>query len=135
MYECAYFDIKELVSKKVFVDRGQRAWGLLDERALITLDALRKRFGPITVNDWAWGGVNQYRGLREPGCQIGATYSQHRFGRAFDCIFKNTSAQAVREYIMADPDEFPYISALELNTSWLHFDVRNTGPALLTFNP
>ena len=135
MFKCKHFGIKELVSKKVFSDRGNKAWALLDDRALRTLDALRERFGSITVNDWQWGGTNQYRGLREPDCQIGAAYSQHRFGRAFDCVFRDTTAQAVREFILDNPGEFPYLSAIEMGTSWLHFDVRNPDGTIQTFNP
>lgn len=135
MYKCKYFGIKELVSKKVFEDRGDKAWALLDERALKTIDALRDRFGSTTVNDWPWGGANQYRGFREGDCSVGAQYSQHKFGRAFDCIFRDISAEAVRRYILENPEEFPFISSIEMGVSWLHFDVRNHGPAILTFTP
>lgn len=136
MYKCDHFDIEELVSKAVYVERGNKAWALLDNRALKTLDQLRKRFGPVTVNDWKWGGKNEYRGLREPNCKIGAAYSQHRFGRAFDCHFRDVSAHKVREYILQHPEEFPYITALEMGVSWLHFDVRNHGDeSILKFYP
>jgi len=135
MYKCQFFDIKELVSSRVFDDRGQKAWALLDERALKTLDKLREVFGPVTINDWSWGGSNEFRGYREPDCRIGAKYSQHRFGRAFDCIFRDISADEVREYILQNPGEFPYITSIEMNVSWLHFDVRNYGPGILKFNP
>ncbi len=37
MFKCKHFGIKELVSKKVFSDRGNKAWALLDDRALRTL--------------------------------------------------------------------------------------------------
>ncbi len=128
MYKCKHFGIKELVSKKVYEDRGTKAWGLLDERALKTLDALRDRFGSTTVNDWSWGGANQYRGFREPGCSVGRQYSQHRFGRGFDCSFRDIKAEAVQQYILDNPDHFPLISSIEVGVSWLHFDVRNYGP-------
>ena len=135
MIKCSFFGIEELVSREVFSDRGEKAWALLDERALETLDALRKEFGPITVNDWKWGGSYEYSGFREPDCGIGAAYSQHRFGRAFDCKFKNVSVDRVRARILSTPEKFPHISALEMNVSWLHFDVRNYGPEVLKFNP
>ena len=135
MYKCQFFTIKELVSSRVYDDRGEKAWALLDERALKTLDKLREVFGPVTVNDWSWGGSNEFRGLREPDCKIGAKYSQHRFGRAFDCHFRGVSANEAREYILQNPNEFPYIASIEMKVSWLHFDVRNYGPGILKFNP
>jgi len=135
MYKCKHFGIKELVSKKVYEDRGTKAWGLLDERALKTLDALRDRFGSTTVNDWSWGGANQYRGFREDGCGVGAEYSQHKYGRAKDCTFRDVSAEVVRQYILDNPDEFPYISSIEMGVSWLHFGVGNHGPGIITFYP
>lgn len=135
MYQCEHFNIKELVSQNVYADRGQKAWQLLDERALKTIDKLRKVFGPTTINDWQWGGANEYRGFREPECKIGAQYSQHRFGRAFDCHFRDVPARQAREYILQHLKEFPYITSLEMNVRWLHFDVRNYGPSILKFNP
>jgi len=135
MYKCQFFKIQELVSSAVYDDRGQKAWSLLDERALKTLDKLREVFGSVTVNDWLWGGSNEFRGFREPSCKVGAKYSQHRFGRAFDCKFRSVSADEVREYILQNPNEFPYIASIEMNVSWLHFDVRNYGPGILKFNP
>ncbi len=135
MYICRHFNIKELVSQAVYADRGEKAWQLLDERALKTIDKLRDVFGSVTINDWQWGGENEYRGLRESSCTIGAKYSQHRFGRAFDCHFRNVSADSVREYILQHPLEFPFICSLEMNVTWLHFDVRNYGPEVLKFNP
>lgn len=135
MYKCKHFTIKELVSKDLYLDRGERAWALLDERALIMLDRLRGKFGTMIVNDWAFGGKNEYRGFREPSCLVGAQYSQHRFGRAFDCSFSHISADEVREYILSHPEEFEYIKAVEMNVNWLHFDVRNNGKQILKFNP
>lgn len=125
MYKCKHFRIEELVPPSVFKEYGDRAWQFLDERALRTLDVLRDKFGKIIVNDWVFGGKNKYRGLRPIFCKIGAPYSQHRFGRAFDCIFKEADIDEVRDYILENKKEFRYINAIELQVSWLHFDVRN----------
>ena len=40
MYKCENFSIHELVPPNVFYNRGEKAWELLDERLLITLDSL-----------------------------------------------------------------------------------------------
>ncbi len=135
MFRCEHFKIQELVSPDVFNDRGMAAWELLDERALITLDALREEFGPCTVNDWCWGGQFKYSGFRESDCSVGAKYSQHKLGRAFDCKFRDTDAETVRQVVLRCRNElFPHISGIELNVSWFHFDVRNHTP-LKVFTP
>jgi len=125
MYKCEHFIIQELVPPAVYSDRGNKAWELLDPAALFTLDSLRDRFGVITVNNWHLGGDRQWSGLRTPDSPYYSKYSQHTFGRAFDCLFTSTTAEDVRQTILANPEDFPEITSMELGTSWLHFDVRN----------
>lgn len=127
-----HFDIRELVPRHVYTERGDKAWELLDYRAILTLDALRERFGPMIVNNWhmtnrpSWTAKErQWAGLRTPSSPWGTQYSQHRHGRAFDVLFRDHSSEDVRAYVLANPDEFPYIGSLELGVSWFHFDVRN----------
>lgn len=105
-------------------------WRLIDSKVIETLDLLRKRFGPVIVNDYLFGGNNKYRGYR-PSIEIiqnnvGTFTSQHCFGRAIDCVFKSISVDEVREDIYEQPNLacYKYISAVENNVSWLHFDVR-----------
>ena len=127
MYTCKHFIIEELVSEGTFTKRGNKSWQLLDERLLITLDRLRERYGSMTVNNWKWGQDRSWSGLRTVDSPWFSTYSQHSFGRAADCLFKETTAEAVRQDILADPDgpTFKLIGSIELGVSWLHFDVRN----------
>ena len=134
IYRCKYFVIEELVPRHVFEDRGERAWGLLDVGALAALDGLREKYGPITVNNWKWGGPRQWSGFRTSQSSYGSEYSQHRFGRAFDCVFHKTTAEAVRKDILASPWDFPIIKSVELDTSWLHFDTRNCD-RIMTYSP
>jgi hypothetical protein len=134
MYKCKYFKLKELVPPKIFDKYGERAWGFLDDRALITIDALRKKFGKITINDYSWGGPNKYRGFRPYNSNVGAIYSQHKFGRAFDCVFVSITAEEVRVYIKENPEEFPYVNSMEEDVTWLHFDCRNCN-RILTYKP
>lgn len=136
MYKCEYFMLQELVPKHVYKDRGQKAWELLDDRALRTLDGLRRMFGVTVVNNWHGGGDRQWSGLRTPESPYGSQYSQHRLGQAFDCIFAEKSAEEVREYILSHQHEFPYIRGIELGVSWLHFDVGNRrGEEIFAFHP
>lgn len=134
MYIPTHFGIKELVSEGTYKVRGEKAWALLDDRALHTIDMLREKYGSITINDWSWGGKNHWRGLRTVDSKYFSTYSQHSFGRAFDLIFKNVSAQSVRDDIKANPNDpaFRFINSYEEGTSWLHIDCRNV-QRVLTF--
>jgi len=125
MYKCVFFSIDELVPPDVYQERGELAWELLDDRALETLDQLRAKFGHCTVNNYKYGGPREWSGLRTPDSPYYSKYSQHTHGRAFDCIFKEHEAQDVRNYIKANPDEFPYLNSYELDVNWLHFDTRN----------
>ena len=136
MYKCDHFKIQELVSPGVYKDRGDKAWELLDDRLLMTLDKLRERYGPIIVNNWANGGDRQWSGFRTPGSPFYSKYSQHSFGRAADCLFSRTTAGIVRQDILLKPFDsaFMLIGAIELGVSWLHFDVRNCD-RIKTFRP
>lgn len=135
-YECEYFQIQELVPKSVYEDRGERAWQLLDDRLLRQLDLIRLRFGPTVINNWHRGGDRQWSGLRTNDSPYGSEYSQHRFGRAADCLFLEAPVEEVRQAILSEPDnpEFRFIGSVELDTSWLHFDVRNCD-RIMTYRP
>lgn len=128
MYRPQHFALHELVPPSIYRSRGERAWELLDPRALITLDQLRDRLGPITVNDWYWGGQYNESGLRSLTTKTGAKLSQHRFGRADDCKFADATPREVADYVLAHADEFPYLTTIEdpdATPTWFHFDVRN----------
>ena len=129
-----YFDIRELVPENVFSDRGEKSWQLIDDRLIVTLDAIRDRFGPVVINTWHKGGGRRECGLRVPGGAYYRPYSQHSFGRAADCLFVKSSVEDVREYIINNPKEFPYVRGVELDVDWLHVDVRNYDE-VLTFKP
>lgn len=140
-YKPKYFGVAELVPESVYEARGEMGIELIDVRVLVTLDQLRESYGPTYVNTWALGettqrrfGLREWSGLRTEDSPVGSPYSQHRFGRAMDCIFAKVNADIVREDILASPDRFPFINAIELGTSWLHFDVRNC-ERIKTFRP
>lgn len=136
MYKCKYFKIYELVPEDYYKKFGEKCWEILDERALKTLDALREKFGAMTINNYKWNGPSQYRGVRTSGYYGSAdkndnSRSQHKYGRAFDVTFKNHSAKEVRDYVLDNQKEFPYITFLEVGISWFHFDCRNCEPIKL----
>lgn len=139
MYVTKFFRIEELVSPEFFQEykaRGEVMFMAFDARALATLDRLRARFGPVTVNDWLWGGQFRLSGLRPLGSGVGAALSQHVFGRAFDCKFRQARAAEVRAELLAGklrgPGEaFEFITRIEdfPGMSWFHFDTGNHDPA------
>ena len=103
-------------------------WGMLNPLALWTADALRERFGTTTINSWLWGGRYKESGLRDFNTTTGAKLSQHKFGNADDCKFKNATPEEVRQDIKANPDRdcYKFITCVEEGTkTWFHFDVRN----------
>ena len=134
MYTCKHFKIHELVPPRIYEKRGETAWELLDERALITLDALRDKFGVATVNNYKYGGSRIWSGFRTPDSPYYSETSQHSLGKAFDVIFKHVTAEEARQHIFANRNDFIHISGLELDCSWLHFDVRNATP-IKVFTP
>lgn len=121
------FIIQELVPPDIYAALGERAWELLDPRATQTLQQLRDRFGPLIVNNWHQGGPFKESGLRSLTTPTGAKYSQHRYGRAFDCKVKQTEPPGVAAYVLKHAAEFPHLTTIE-NTdatpTWFHFDVR-----------
>jgi hypothetical protein len=129
-YRPKHFALVELVGPDIFKERGDRCWELLQPAALMTLDALRDKFGPITVNDWFAGGKYSESGLRQFDTTTGAKYGMHKYGGADDCKFKLVSPIEAFNYILAHPSEFPLLTTMEDATqtvTWLHFDVRNHG--------
>ena len=138
MYKCEHFIIQELVDDETYEYRGEKAWELLDDRLLMTLDFLRNRYGKMTINNWRWtiDGARKWSGLRTPDSPWYSMYSQHSYGRAADIIFANITAEEVRQDISDNPDDidFQYINSYEEDTSWLHIDVRNTN-RIKTFKP
>ena len=136
LYKCRHFSIRELVPPHVYEERGQKAWELLDDRLLITIDALRDEYGPITINDYYLPHCRRkWSGLRTPEYAKYRPYSQHSFGRAGDMLFKDwPDVSKIRRNILANPEKFPFIGAMELGVSWLHIDCRNCN-RIKTFYP
>lgn len=127
-YRCKHFIIQELVGPDVFTARGERAWELLDAGMLQMLDRLRDKFGTCVINNWHKGGSFKESGLRDFGTSTGAKYSMHKFGGGFDLKFGQHTAKEVFDYVLAHPDEFPFITAMEnvlATKTWLHVDGRN----------
>ena len=137
-YTCKYFFPYELVDKKTYAEFGVNVWFLFRQDALISLDRIRQYFGvPVIVNNWHEGGSLQSRGFRPYNESIGAKYSQHRLGNAFDLDVAGITPDKVRETIIDNKDDshFELITCLEIDVGWLHFDCRNISERILLIKP
>lgn len=116
---------KELYEK--YKHKPHRLIAMLDSRMIKFDQALRERFGRVTINNWASGGSRQWSGIRTPDSSYYSFTSQHSWGRASDKLFKDASAEEVRSEIIENFDskwkEFG-VTCLEDNVSWVHSDFR-----------
>lgn len=138
MYKCKYFKIEELVDKATYAKFNEGAWMFFNPQALMSLDGTREFFGvSITVNNWDEGGQFQFRGFRPITYTGGGTYSQHRFGNAFDCDVKGLSASEVRKRILANKDNelLKFITCIEDDVNWVHLDCRNISDRIRIIKP
>lgn len=126
-----HFRIQELVPQREYQDFGMNCVWMLDPVAVGVLKLMRRVYGPITVNDWLWGGDFEFSGYRPPDCGIGAHYSQHKFGRAFDVKSDNYSPDQIREGIINNQELWlnaglTTIESGDIAETWVHFDTRPT---------
>jgi hypothetical protein len=120
-----HFRPEEFVPPQVFADLKERSLLVMDYRILKTAEAVRTFFGAsVTICNWVWGGKRTLSGFRPPETSLGALYSQHKFGRAIDCIIRGVPAQEAREAISSHRERFPYVTVVERDVSWLHVDCR-----------
>ena len=145
-----HFSIEELLPPPVFLpdtfrtvyqQQPEKLFRLFDYRVLVTLDRLRKRYGPCTVNNWhffdasAWNDLSvhmfRFSGWRPEDCEEGAIFSEHKRFRAMDCKFRQVTPSEIWDDMLADVSaaEFEYIKRIEAFSSmtWFHFDMGHTG--------
>jgi hypothetical protein len=132
MYKPKNFELYEFLPRDFYNQwypvRGEKLWTMFDDRVLRSAQAIRERYGKMEANTWYWpGGKHQYRGWRPQFCEVGAKLSDHKGGRALDLVPAEESVEKIRADILADPfhPDFVYITALEMNISWLHIATRN----------
>jgi len=112
----------------------ERLWRCFPVPFLWTLDALRERYGVMTVNNWyflkseEWDKpyCRRWSGYRPLDCEVGAELSEHRFFRAFDTIFRDVQPGEVWADMRDNPDLpcFSYIQRIEAyeGMGWFHAD-------------
>lgn len=123
-YKPKFFRTEELVHPDIFKRFGESSLMFLDARMLWTIDALRDVYGEMTINNWCFGGERVNSGLRTFDSKTGASFSAHKFGHAFDIIFKDYRAEQIRLEMKTYPttDRFKFITRCEENVDWLHID-------------
>ncbi|MDP2682025.1 MAG: hypothetical protein Q8P28_04340 [Deltaproteobacteria bacterium] len=130
-YKPHYFHTWELVPKDTYEKFGGNSFMFFPANALQMIDGLREFLGvPLFINNWHDGGDYEYSGLRPITCKIGAVYSQHRLGQAFDIKPLRMTIGAAYKKIMDNiSDEWlKYITVIEnieYTPTWLHVDCRN----------
>lgn len=123
--------------QQVYASNPQKLFRCFDQLALVTLDLLRKRYGSCLVNNWkafspedaldlSKKHIFRFSGFRPWECEEGATLSEHRMFRAFDCKFRNVSPAEIWADMQAKTNapEFEHIQRIEAfdGMSWFHFD-------------
>jgi len=127
------FHLEEFVSKAIFNKWGQASQWFVDPSIISLAQFYRDYFGyPITINNWKNGGKFGQRGFREPASKVGASLSQHRFGRAFDCNISNVTPDEARKAILDNKNKFMAkgLTTIEdgaYSPTWIHSDIRWTG--------
>lgn len=125
------FDLREFVDPATWQIRGEKSIELIDARLITLVQFMRDYFGvPVTINDWHTGGKYKESGLRTFMSKTGATYSQHKFGRAADLKFSGLTPEYVRKEIRRNWPVFmdKGLTCIEKDTpTWVHIDCRNIG--------
>lgn len=138
MYKCRNFKLYELVPPNIYKKLGDKAWLLLDDRILWTIDAIHDEFSKtqnkkvkMYVNTWKWGGGFKNRGYRLRPALKWWGASQHYNGRAMDFHIEGISSGLIRKWIIKNRkklDCLKYIKGVEdfNGMGWVHIDVRNS---------
>jgi len=138
-YKCKHYQIHELVSPKIYQERGELAWKILDPRLLIDLDTIKEIFEEhyqtkvsVFINDYFWGGNYSQSGRRDTTSSHWREYSAHSDGCGFDLKFKIKGKflpiKDCLDLIVANLDRLPAITRIEdidYTPTWLHIDSRN----------
>ena len=127
------FYLQEFIDPDTYKRFGESSIWFIDPRIITLAQFIRERLAkPCTINNWNGGGQYHYSGFRPPDCPIGATLSQHRFGRAIDLKVSGMEADEVRADIQSHWDLYHKATALttmeheDFAPTWTHLDIRTT---------
>jgi len=125
------FSLDEFLPPELYEMSPKAGIWFLDPRIISIAQFIRDRFGKaVTINNYLNGGHYINSGFRDPLCEVGAMFSQHKFGRAFDGKIEDVDPEEVRKDIIANWDLYRThgLTTIEAGTpTWLHVDCRYTG--------
>lgn len=137
-----YFIIEEFVPPQTIKMFGKKALWFVNPKIIELATAYREFFEvPVLINNWHKGGKLSYRGYRPPRVNVGAEYSQHKLGNAFDCNIGNMTEKEMFDKVV---DNYEYFKKFGLTTledyrftdGWLHSDIRfNFEPSINIVTP
>ena len=125
------FYLDEFVPEIIYKKFGIKSIWFIDKRIVELAQFYRDYFGKgVTINTWFNGGKFSHRGFRV-GNTVGATYSQHKYSRAFDSNISGITPNDVRKEIMKNEQLFMEkgLTTLEsgkIAKTWIHSDIRHT---------
>ena len=131
------FSLQEFIDPDTYKRFGTSSVWFIDPKIVTLAQFIRERLGkPCTINNWSNGGKYQYSGFRPPKCSVGASMSQHRFGRAIDLKVRGMKADEVREDIIQNFDIYKKVGLTTIEDgafapTWCHIDIRDTEGLLI----
>jgi hypothetical protein len=121
------FWLQEFIYPTLFEDEGEKCIRYLDERIVKAAQIIRTKVGvSVKINDWHSGGNFKLSGLRPFDTTLGASRSQHKFGRAADLKIQGMNGDEMRDVVRRYWSDLKgLITTIEDDTdTWLHIDCR-----------
>ena len=128
------FSLQEFIPSGIYKKWGDHSIWYIDDRLPHLAQFFRDRFQkPIMINTWHYidiAGTN-YRGYRPANCHVGASKSQHKFGRAIDISIEDFDLAAVYADIIKHKKLYfdqglRGLEDFKKTKSWIHLDMRNS---------
>ncbi|MFW5916194.1 MAG: hypothetical protein ACOCTM_01845 [Bacteroidota bacterium] len=132
------FDIREFVHPDVWNEYGEKSVWFVNRKLILCDQALRDRYGLTMINNWhyfhedLWYSRKRVNSGFNLNRDIGADYSMHKLGLASDSIYKDVTADEVREDILKHEKFWLDMGLTTLESgdfakTWVHKDTRYTG--------
>lgn len=104
---------------------------LIDKNIVIIAQFLRELIGkPLVVNNWHVGGKFSLRGRRPLKTKIGARFSMHKQGKAFDFSVEDISSKEIKKIVIENQIKLYELGARRMEShlfspTWCHIDLKD----------